>query len=173
MFKKCLLSAAVAMGVLASATASAGVYRLDFVASGFGAGSNQTPSVVDQVSGSIRFSSPENIVAVNNILGVSLVIDGHSYDVGGVAHNDDLPTVLQFGGANLGPNSASFGTNDFYLSYYLGQAGGYFSYTTASLSDAWGTSNVSYALAEVPEPAPAVLLMGALGALLLARRKTV
>ncbi len=169
--KKFLLSAACALGVMFSSSASAGIYKLDFTASGFATNAFNNPSVVDAVTGSFTYSTFSNSTDLQELLGVSLMINGHAYDVAGVLHKNVIPGLLELGGALQGPNSMMYGTHDFYLSFYAPQNNGYFSYATTTANGSWDASNVAFAITEVPEPAPAFLFFAAMGGLILVRRK--
>lgn len=158
------------VGLLAATPSQATPYRLDFTASNFVSAYYGTNPVQQTISGDIEFSASSLGAQVDAIKAVHLVIDGYSYT------NEDIEMeavagTYFIGGKLNGWDSIGWGTNDFY--FFTFQDLNSFTYSSSSVFDGWiaAANDVQFSYSVVPEPTSGALMLGALGALALARRR--
>jgi hypothetical protein len=166
-FKKSAL-AVLAAGLVACGSAVATPFHFDFTNTNFQplGGSDAAPQTT--VTGWIEFTAASYGASIDQITAVNLTIDGFTYavsDVGGLALGDGY----LFGGLNNGVNGMGGLTNDFWaysVDYTLSTA-----YTSANHNGGWESLTGIHSTFAVPEPASGVLMLGAIGAMALVRRR--
>jgi hypothetical protein len=172
-FRKLL--AATACLVL-SASAHAGVYKVDFTFTGFTDEIKQNGvtqiAPQDVVTGSITYEALSIFGAATAVDAFDMTIAGFHYGVADIAFD---PNWMLFGGADSGPNQVYFARNDFFLYFSNANAPfGILEYSTAggsTLFRGFGPVTITDLAAPVPEPGSiALLLAGAMGLGLASRR---
>jgi hypothetical protein len=178
---------ALVISLLSTSQASAAVYRLDFTASGFAPTFGiESPPQTD-VSGVILFEASSLSQYPSTILDVDLLIEGKSYsagEVGGTLLNGAYqPYGVQlgyiFGGRLNGINVLSNNTDDFSLAICDHGCSESFTYsvlrtTTANPSEAsyfWKTTDITYSISPVPEPATSSNIAAGLALLILIKAR--
>jgi hypothetical protein len=171
MMKKLIAAALCMAGMLAASTAHAGIYKIDFATSAIPLGvMSGTAPVQDQIAGSIMFEAASLTADVDAITSVDLMIGAHRYTVAEVG-GQRLVDGYMFGALLNGIGGGAPGTDDFTLA---ARDFPMLFFATASVNDFWAAPSVSftYSAVPVPEPVSSGLVLAALGALSIARRRT-
>lgn len=156
----------------ASIAANASVFKVDFHATSFSPRLPTTATApVSSVSGNFTYRTNAHHDVIEEILGVSLNLNGYEFaaqDVGSAKSSSQL----LIGGTRTGVNGLMPGTHDFLFIFDAAHKyRAHFWFITAGAPDLWRSGTVNYDVAEVPEPASVVLMLGLLGAAAAARRR--
>lgn len=155
-------------------SANADTYKLDFRAEGLKyvtySGVIKEPFVQ---TGSFIVNADPDLQAINAILSVDLVIDGHAYTTSEIGLLAMGTSKFMFGGTLTGLTTIATRTNDFFLEYTWGlPQSGYLVYASETSPGTASAFDVSYQLRPVPEPSAVVMAIAGLGVAATTARRT-
>jgi len=168
----------LALAAGASLQAQAAQYTVEFTASGFASNGTPHPGNDGPISGRLTWEAATQGGPIDVITGIEMAIAGHQYTLAeiGIANQGSTQTAL--GGLVRGANAVvGDGAFDDFLLVFdrLAPRIDAFAYSIRGLTNAiWWTpaqTSMRYVTNAVPEPASVLLVLAAVGALVVLRRR--
>ncbi len=159
-----------AAGLLFASAAPAETYQLDFTASNYLSLFEGPDAPATSIAGWFRFEAAALDAPIDFVTAVGLTIDGKTYGPNDIAGEFAFGAYL-FGESLTSAINVVMAPSDDFLFQFDSSPGGSLSYYANAASDGvWYTGDIVYSIAAVPEPAPALMLLGGLAGMAAAGR---